>query len=215
MRRSLTFLAPVLALSILLAPHHPRASAESVSDLDASERRKLRAGEIVVRPKNEARGRLQLIGGTSYLIIDASPDEVWRAVRDAPNFHRMLPQAHTTEVLAQSDEHARVRLSHSYGPMATSYVLDLRYLNETRVMMFRLNERYAGGMEAGWGFIRIGSQSNGKTLVSFGAMVDIGQRLGTNLVKSQIHEWLLKVPLTMKWHLEGEGRSAYRADTRK
>lgn len=211
MRRSLSILTLALALLTTSAPHLSRASAESAADLDASERKKLRAGEIVVRPKNEARGRLQLIGGTSYLIIDASPEEVWRAVRDAPNFHKMLPQAHTTDVLARSDEHARVRLSHSYGPMATSYVLDLRFLNETRVMMFRLNERYAGGMEAGWGFIRIGAYARGQTLISFGAMVDIGQRLGTNLVKGQIHEWLLKVPLTMKWHLEGDGRTAYQA----
>ena len=215
MRRSLTLLTSALAFSLSLALTLPRASAESASDLNAAERRKLRDGEIVVRPKTEARGRLQLIGGTSYLIVDASPDAVWQAVRDAPNFHKMLPQAHTTKVLAQSDEHARVRLSHSYGPMATSYVLDLRYLNETRVMMFRLNERYAGGMEAGWGFIRIGEHSNGQTLISFGAMVDIGQRLGTNLVKGQIHEWLLKVPLTMKWHIEGEGRTAYRAESAK
>lgn len=216
MRRSPSiFRLAVLALALVsfAEPFPSFTSAESASDLSADERRKLRAGEIVVRPKNETRGRLELIGGTSYLVIDASPEEVWRAVRDAPNFHKMLPQAHTTDVLARSEEHARVRLSHAYGPMATTYVLDLRFLNETRVMMFRLNERYVSGMEAGWGFIRIGDYSRGRTLVSFGAMVDIGQRLGTNLIKGQIHEWLLKVPLTMKWHIEGEGRTAYRADS--
>jgi ribosome-associated toxin RatA of RatAB toxin-antitoxin module len=211
MRRFTSALA-VISLVACLSPwlHAPEAHAEGdAADLTAEEKSTLARGELVARPKTESRGRLRLIGGTSFLLVDSPADVVWAAVNDTARFHNMLPQAKATEVLSRDDASGRIRIRHEQGPARVEYVLDLRYLQKTKVVMFQLNDRFPSGFEAGWGFIRLAPQRGNKTLVTFGAMVDLGNRLGPHIVKKRIHEWLLKVPLTMKWYLQGEGGKLY------
>jgi hypothetical protein len=211
MHRLTSALVAIALLSCLapwLRPAEVRADGE-LSELTADEKRLLARGEIVTRPKTESRGRLRLIGGTSYLLVDSSVDRVWTAVKDSPRFHKMLPQAKSTDVLSRDKASGRIRIRHEQGPARVEYVLDLRYLDKTRVVMFQLNERFPSALEAGWGFIRLTPRGGDKTLITFGAMVDLGNRLGPHMVKKRIHEWLLKVPLTMKWYLQGEGERIY------
>src|SRR5690606_18397049 len=209
-RSSIALAALALLASIAWLGTPPARAAGELSELTSEQRRALAEGELVVRPKTESRGRLRLIGGTSFLLVDAPVDQVWRAVNDTVRFHKMLPQAKSTEVLSRDDASGRIRIRHEQGPARIEYVLDLRYLEKTRVLMFQLNERFPSSLEAGWGFIRLSPQRGDKTLITFGAMVDLGNRLGPHIVKKKIHEWLLKVPLTMKWYVEGEGKPRYR-----
>jgi len=205
---ALVVLCLIAGLAPAATPSEARADGD-LAELTAEEKRILAQGELVARPKTESRGRLRLIGGTSFLLLDTPPDVVWRAMNDTDRFHKMLPQAKSTQVLSRDATFGRIRIRHEQGPARVEYVLDLRYLEKTRVLMFQLNERFPSGLEAGWGFIRLTPQRGDKTLVSFGAMVDLGNRLGPHIVKKRIHEWLLKVPLTMKWYLEGGGAQLY------
>src|SRR5690606_4459861 len=167
------FVALALVWASLSLGPAPVSAEGELSELSADQKRALSEGELVTRRKSESRGRLRLIGGTSFLLIDAPVDVVWRAVKDASRFHKMLPQAKSTEVLSRDAASGRIRIRHEQGPARVEYVLDLRYLEKTRGGMFQLNERFPSGLEAGWGLIRLSPQRGDKTLSSLGGVVDL------------------------------------------
>src|ERR1044071_6315105 len=57
----------------------------------AEETRRLDAGQLVFRRMVKNQGRLRLMGGSSWQVIDARPDVVWRALLDTPRYRRMMP----------------------------------------------------------------------------------------------------------------------------
>src|SRR5262245_42406416 len=81
----------------------------------------LRSGQLVKRASSEHRGTLQLMGGSSWQLIDAPPDAVYRALLDTAKYNRMLP-AVTASKLVNEQAGARViRLEHKRGPIGLSY----------------------------------------------------------------------------------------------
>src|SRR5262252_9083173 len=61
-------------------------------ELSQEERASLDRGALVQRPIVERRGSLDLMGGTSYQVIDAPLKVVWNALLDTEHYHRMMPR---------------------------------------------------------------------------------------------------------------------------
>jgi len=89
------------------------------------------------------------------------------------------------------------------------YCLRMTYQESDGLVLFQLDDSRPHDIRAGWGYIRIRPWSEGRTLVSFGVLVDVGGGVIAGLVRPTFQEWLLKIPLTMKWYVEGSGRSRY------
>jgi hypothetical protein len=51
--------------------------------------------------------------------------------------------------------------------------------------------------------------AGGKTLLAYGVMADIGNGLGSMLLRGSVHEWMMKVPWMVKRFIEGSGRYLY------
>ncbi|MEM9070758.1 MAG: hypothetical protein AAGE52_19780 [Myxococcota bacterium] len=176
--------------------------------LTRAEREMLESGETVARAISERRGNLSLMGGTSYQIVNRLPSEVWAAMTgDSSDYRNMLPKVEAaTEVDREGDSARRIRFEHHVGPVRARYVMRFSYDPRRRIVQFRLDESEPHTIRAGWGFIRIRSWSDSRTLVSFGTMVDIGQGLVTGVIRPTLHHWILRIPWTIKRHLERRRR---------
>lgn len=207
-RRSILALAALLAAATLV-PSLAEAQLDVASrPFTAAERRRLDEGRLVVRSATRTRGNLRLIGGASWQVIDAPPEAVWTAIRDTSQYRRMLPQVENARVVAQRGRSRTVRVMHEYGIVGAGYHLVMNFIGD-RDITFTLDPRRDNAIEAAWGFIQVRPYRGNRTLLAFGVMADVGGGVVSGFLRPTVHEWMLKVPYTMKQYIEGSGRSRY------
>jgi carbon monoxide dehydrogenase subunit G len=154
-----------------------------------------------------------MMGGTSWQVIDATPDVLWQALLDTSHFSRMLPQVDKAHLVRSAGDKMRMFVRHRGTLVETSYFLDVKLAPDHSGMTFRVDESSAKGIHAAWGYYSLRPYAGGKTLLIYGVMADIGDGLVAMLLRSTVHEWLLKVPWMVKRFVEGSGRYIYK--TRK
>ena len=191
-----------VAASALLALVGVSGSAAAQADLSRSERSRLRRGELVVRPERQRHGGVVTFGGTSYQVVDAPLGEAWQAMRRTSNYTEMLPQVDSARVVTRRGQERYVQLRHVHGPIDVRYTMVFTFDDTSHTILFRLDDGRHHDIRAGWGFIRLSTFRGDKTLVSFGAMVGIDSGMIGGAMRPQLHEWILKVPLTMKWFFD-------------
>jgi hypothetical protein len=176
------------------------------------EERRLRAGELVARPSSEERDGLRLIGGTSWQLVDAPPEQVFRALCDTSRYARMLPAVTGSSLLHEQPGYHRVRLEHKKGPIGISYEVGARFYQERLDVTFALESAPYGLPKAAWGFFSVRPYGTRQTLLAYGVMTDPGDGLVLSFVRSSVHEWLLRVPRQVKFYVESrEARARYAA----
>lgn len=209
-RYAMTFFATLLA-SALLCLSVARGEGESrrTRPFSSSEQRRLASGGLVVRPSVKQSGGLRLVGGASWQVINLPQEVVWRALMDTPAYPALLPRVSRARNLELRSYSRVVEITHDGGPFEVRYALRVRTDPARRDASFVLDTRRHHDVRAAWGFFRVRPYGRDRTLLCYGAMLDIGEGVLSGLVRRQVHEWLLKVPSTIKWYVEGRGRSRY------
>jgi hypothetical protein len=178
--------------------------------LSQDEKTKLAAGQLVTRRVEEEKNGLRLIGGSSWQLIKASPDVVFRALLDTPRYDRMLPTVTRAQLISKSPTLRRVKLEHKKGPLGISYRLALTLDAARRDIAFKLNDPLQSGIRAAWGYLTVTAYGD-KSLLAYGVMADPGDGLIVGLVRSVIQDWLLRMPEQTKRHIESAaGRTLYK-----
>jgi hypothetical protein len=186
-----------------------QAGSESQPQLTADELQRLAGGEMVERRLVREQGDRRLMGGTSWQVIDAQPEVVWQALLDTPYYPRMLPQVSEARLVSETDTKRTVFVRHGGGLTQTSYYLDVQIDRLRHDMSFRIDASRPHGIRAAWGFYAVRAYAEGKTLLAYGVMADIGNGLGSMLLRGSVHEWMMKVPWMVKRFVEGSGRYLY------
>ena len=186
----------------------PTTSFSSNDDLTAEDKKLLASGELVMKPKNEQRGAYKLFGGQSWQIIDAPPAVTWAALKDLSGYKNFIPLATESVIKHQDSEETDVAIRQQWGPIDVRYVLQTTLQPEKGAVVFRVDHSQAHDIRAGWGFIRIRPYKENKSLVSFGALVDIGDGVFVSIVRPAVRRDLLRIPYFLKNHLEGAASEA-------
>ena len=179
-----------------------------------TERSALHDGRLVTRPREETRDGARFMGGTSFQVIDRPADEVWRALQDTAHYRHMFPQLEAAEVVAEDDSSTVVRFEHAAGPIHASYHLRLRFDEETRDISFDLDQERGGDLRAAHGFMTIRQypRDEARTVLTWGLLADIGDGMLLDMVRGEIHRWMLRVPTTIRTYLHGRGRDLYHGE---
>lgn len=179
------------------------ASAQSEGAFSASETRHLRRGRLVRRPREERRGNLLLIGGTSFMLIDQPPEVVWRAIRDSRAYQHFLPQVHNvrTIVRGRSGRGRIIRVMHKQGPLEAHYHLRLDFAASVKTVQFRIDSTHDNDVREGWGYIRVQAYGSGRSMVTWAILADVGTGLAVGLVRGEIQRWVLEVPSLLSRYL--------------
>jgi hypothetical protein len=198
----------LLALLCLLAVDV--ANADDVKrPFSEAEKKQLAAGQLVTRRVQEDKNGLRLIGGSSWQLIEASPDAVFRALLDTERYDKFLPTVSRAQLVSQAPTLRRVKLEHKKGPIGITYRLALIIDPARRDITFKLNDPLTSGIRAAWGYLTV-TQWGDRSLLSYGVMADPGDGLIVGLVRSVIQDWLLRTPELTRKHIESKaGRVLY------
>lgn len=189
-----------------------RAEVQS-GELTGEEWGRLRAGELVQRPTTRVRGGVELMGGSSWQVIDASPDVVWRALLDTPHYPRMMPQVLEAKLVQSAEDRRTVFMRQgSEGLFEARYYLDVKVDAARRGLSFSVDGRRPHEVvEAVWGFYSVVPYAEGKkTLLAYSVMADIRGGLLGSVMRDSMHEWMLRTPWMIKRFVEGSGRWIYK-----
>lgn len=202
-----------VCLSVLLLPAVTRVSAGvNSSNFTAEEWKRLDAGQLVLRPTTRVQGELRLMGGSSWQVIDATPEMVWRALLDTPRYHRMMPQVLEARLVRARDNQRTVYLRQgAEGLLEAKYYLRVNVHEERRDITFAVDDKMPhDGLRAAWGFYTVRPYRDGKTLLAYGVMADIGAGMVAGLMRRNVHDWMLRTPWMVKRFVEGSGKRLYR-----
>ncbi|MGB3049974.1 MAG: SRPBCC family protein [Polyangiales bacterium] len=157
-----------------------------------------------MKHKNEQRGAYKLIGGQSWQIIDVPVEVAWKVLANLTGYRHFIPLVTESDIKHQAGEEADLAIRQEWGPIDVRYVLQTTLESDRRSMVFRVDHSQAHDIRAGWGFIRVRSYKGNRTLVSFGALVDIGDGVFVSIIRPAVRKELLRIPFFFKRHIEGE-----------
>lgn len=205
LQRCLSLLFVAGALSAM-----PHDAAAKKGDFTQAERASLRAGKLVQRPEQKRRGRLRLVGGTSFQVVDAPPEVVWQALVDTARYPRMLPQVLEARLVADRGGDRLVYMRQGQaGFVEAAYYLKVSLDRSHGDITFRMDTARPHDVRAAYGFYNIRSYAPGRTLLSYGVMADLGGGMLQSLLRGTVQEWMLKTPWMVKRFIEGSGRWLY------
>ena len=203
-----------VCLSVLFLPAGvPKVYAGvNSSHFTAEEWKRLDAGELVLRPTTRVKGDLRLMGGSSWQVIDAAPEMVWRALLDTPRYHRMMPQVLEAKLVRARDNQRTVYLRQgAEGLLEAKYYLRVNVDEQRRDITFTVDDKLPhDGLRAAWGFYTVRPYRDGRTLLAYGVMADIGTGMIAGLMRRNVHDWMLRTPWMVKRFVEGSGKRLYR-----
>lgn len=191
------------------------SSSASSSQLTSEDKQLLARGELVMKEKNERRGAYKLFGGQSWQIIDLPIDVVWNALTDLPGYKSFIPLATESDIKHRAGKEADLAIRQQWGPVDVHYVLQTTTQSDRGAVVFRVDHSQDHDIRAGWGFIRVRPYEGDRTLVSFGALVDIGDGVFVSIIRPAVRRDLLKIPYFLKKHLEGEASGVQTAEAKR
>ena len=194
-----------------MASQQARAVAkDSGASLNKEDKALLETGALVTKETEEQRGELQLFGGQSWQVIDVPPEMAWRAITDFANYKQVIPAATETRPERESGNEVDLAIRQQKGPIDVRYVMRMTKKPGRGIVLFRLDPAQSGSLRAGWGFVRVRPWKDGtQTLLSFGALVDIGDGMFVAIIKPAVRKHLLRLPARFKTYTEGPGRTLY------
>jgi ribosome-associated toxin RatA of RatAB toxin-antitoxin module len=191
----------LVALLLLVSGQAWADRSFSARELD-----QLGRGKLVSRPMRNARANQ--VGGTSWILVNAHVDTVWRALTDFGSYARYLPSTERAR-LVERDGHVRfVAIEQGNSVIQVAYTLRTVVDPAKREVRFRVDHGRPHEVRDGWGFIHL-EPREGRTLISYGVVIDPGSSLLAPLVRDTIRDHVLTVPRRIKRWVEGAGRQRY------
>ncbi|NNE20033.1 MAG: hypothetical protein HKN10_16300 [Myxococcales bacterium] len=201
-RWSILTTALAMLFVIVVSFAAPSRSSSSNDQLTTEDKKLLAAGDLVMKHKNEQRGAYKLIGGQSWQIMDVPVDVAWGALTNLTGYKNFIPLVTESDIKHQAGEEADLAIRQEWGPIDVRYVLQTTLEPDRRSMVFRVDHSQAHDIRAGWGFMRVRPYKSNRTLISFGALVDIGDGVFVSIIRPAVRKDLLRIPFYFKRHVE-------------
>lgn len=181
--------------------------ASDARELSSEEEADLRAGKLVVRPIEKlARGR-QLIGGMAWQLIDANVDTVYAAMTDVNAHVKYLPAAEEVRQVAPGPPPV-LFVQHRLGLIRAGYFVRAIHDASQHSVRIVLDHSRPASIRDAWSELRVHPYGQQRSVVSLVVMADLGDSLMIRLIRSNVHAWMLRVPLLLKRYVEGTAKAA-------
>jgi hypothetical protein len=170
--------------------------------LTLEERAALLSGDVVSRPLSFDRpGGGRYVGGVSYQVIRAVPDEVLSAMLDVSALPELLPRTKRASLIESSGSGTRIELVQGNAVAEATYTL-LLSRSAAGEVRFWLDPTRAHDIRDVWGFFRARPFGNGKTLVTVAVALDVGPGLVRMLFEDRIQRLVLETPRHIRDYVE-------------
>jgi hypothetical protein len=171
------------------------------ASLTATERRALDSGRLVAKALRFAQGDGRYVGGVSYQVVAARPELVLAALSDVKNWPDALPRTKSARLLDATGGLPRVELVQGGSFVDARYTV-LIERTETDTLRFWLDPTRPHDIRDVWGFFRVQPLPGGRSLVTVGAALDLGDGIARMLFEDKIESLVLGAPLKIREFVE-------------
>lgn len=193
----------LLVLS-LAGPAHaePSAAPKTAAPLTARERDALYAGALVSRALRFQHEGGRYVGGVSYQVVDVRPELVLAALSDVNNWPEALPRTQSARLLEpRNDGLSRVELVQGSSLLAARYTVVLSRADATTIR-FWMDPAAPHDVRDVWGFFRVEAMPGGRSLITVGAALDLGDGIARLLFEDKIASMMLRAPHKIRQFVE-------------
>lgn len=193
----------VLALSLSLpaAAEPSGRPGHSATPFTAHEREALDAGGMVSRALRFQHEGGRYVGGVSYQVVDARPELVLAALSDVSNWPEALPRTKSARLLSSHDGRSRVELVQGSSLVDARYTVVLDRA-DAETIRFWLDPSAPHDIHDVWGFFRVRELPGGRSLITVGAALDLGDGITRLLFEDKIAGMLLRAPSKIRQFVE-------------
>jgi hypothetical protein len=185
------------------------AKADTFAD---DEKAALDRGEVVRHPLDADSNSEGYLGGTSYVVVNAVPEVVWRAMQDIDSFPNIFPRTLDTEVISDRGSRKVVKMTQGTSLIAISFYVLYRFDEEARKISWEMIQDQPHDLDDTRGYWQVEAYGEGKSLVTYVNVINIGQGAVLALFSGAIQNGLLGVPANLRTWVEGPNGSRYGGD---
>jgi hypothetical protein len=167
--------------------------------LTEEQRRTLLAGGRVEQFVEIERAGKRYVGGIGYALVRAEPRQVFEVLNEVSTLSQVLPGSRSTRILDRSGNRVRVKLEQGNSVVSTAFTVffeleppDAPF--DPRVVRFWLDPSQPHSVDDVWGFFRATRYDDQRSLVSVGALVDLGPGVIRMLFEQRIQRSILRMP---------------------
>jgi hypothetical protein len=120
---------------------------------------------------------------------------------DVTTYSRFLPAVAEARRVARFGKTERILIRHQYSFVDASYCVLVTPNPKLSSVHFKLDHSQPAAIADAFGDLRVTAIGPGRSVISFAIMVDVGTGLIASLLRSQVHEWMLRVPEQIKRHI--------------
>ncbi len=166
--------------------------AARADGLSAGEDDRLLRGDTVARSQEVQRGDRRYVGGVTYTIVDAGTGDLASLFDDVRSWRRFLPKTREVERVGATGGDALVQVTHGSPLVTVAYTLRVR--REGNMVRFWMEPSRPHDIEDVWGFFRAEPMPDGRTLLTYGILIDMGGGLLRDLFEDRVRQLALEVP---------------------
>lgn len=155
---------------------------------------------MVSRALSFEQGDGHYVGGVSYQVVDARPELVLAALSDVANWPEALPRTKSARLVDSSDGLSRVELVQGSALVDARYTVVLERA-DSETIRFWLDSSHPHDISDVWGFFRVKALPGGRSLITVGAALDLGDGL-TRLFEDRIARMMLRAPRQIRDFVE-------------
>jgi hypothetical protein len=159
------------------------------------------AGNMVSRPFSFDDAGGHYVGGVSYQVVDARPELVLAALSDVTNWPEALPRTKSAQLLSSTDGLSRVELVQGSSLVDARYTVVLQRA-DSETIRFWLDPSFSHDVRDVWGFFRVKALPGGRSLITVGVALDLGDGLTRMLFEDKIARMMLRAPRQIRAFVE-------------
>jgi hypothetical protein len=175
--------------------------------LTSDQHRTLRAGGRIEELLTLDRQGQRYVGGVSYALVRAEPRQVFDVLNRLRTLSDILPQTRNTRIIDRSGNRVRVELEQGNSMVSTTFTVFFQLeppegLDDPHVVRFWLDPSQPHGIDDAWGFFRAARYDAQHSLVSVGALVNLGPGVIRMLFEQRIQRSILRMPKRIRETVE-------------
>jgi len=194
----------VACVAAMAALAHDAVAQEQ---LTADENTRLMHGETITREQTLERGEdHRYVGGVTYTIVEATPEELGALLYDVHAYQQILPRTKSARLVGMDAGDIFIELHQGNAIAEASYTIRVHKDPAKREIRFFLDPTRPHGIADAWGFMRyepLAQVAPGvpRMLVTYGVLVDLGPGIVRDLFEERLRRMMLSVPQRMRQYV--------------
>jgi hypothetical protein len=152
-------------------------------------------------------GESRYVGGVAYVVIQAPMKDVADVLMDVRSYTKIFPLTADAKDVGRRGGDRLITLKHWTRFATASYTVHVRRESQGLVR-FWMDASFPHDLKDCWGYFKLQPLEKSKTLLTYGAALDLGDGLTRMLFEGRIQGYAMRPPELLRKHVESKPRSA-------